>query len=1333
MHPFLFTLSTTSGTHFSTEGGTQQGLALGPLRKGMTETRTVTIVNRSPFAIELGAMTPSRSLQALSRLPLRIEGSSSQEVSFARTSDQPGTIEEGIGFTFRSVENAANLSTAEIRVRSEIVDAASFSISHVGQDIRAGANLRFEPEALHPTCNTFRHKRILIANTGSDDLAVAISFEGAAWTNSNSGYASMSPRTVLPGQTGQTDFEFYPCRAGVKSSTAVVVISVPARPELAPETIRIGLWGEALARPSVNLDSSGYLHISNSYVNPNNPIALGFASSDPIRRYEVSLSNTGTRPISLTSFTIGGGLTVESAPTSLAAGARGTVIISGANTSSAIQTDLKFSAALTEYPSITASWTVGVIGAWDSPQPNLADDLRLTDSDGVVYPLSQAFTLGPVPHLSPQKAWSLSLTNVGRHAIVFPSISNRPGPSTSLTSPYPAILAPQQSIPISLTTTHSVIGELSAQQSAIAAYRVAPTISTPISLSWRLPVVAQASGNFVFDTRSLTTGLIDGEIHLTGSCTDGAEADLIVQNEPARKIPCSGGRFSYRSLTAEGTYPHIDTMSASISFYDPSVVPSYRRTESLTFYRRPKLLDFPRGVALEDTSGGGALRSRTDRTLIIYNTNVTSAREIAEYYATRRGVPASRICGAPIAPGIYASMEEYAGAKAHILRSCVCPVAATYNPAINCATATGPELQKLTQIDNLVFIRGWPTRITFNHEEPSLDAFMSIDLFSHADGRWGPYHTSWGRIDGLTVESAKRLIDRAIEGEQIGLSAKIATQADPLSYAMRYGDNPRASCQANLDGTGPWQYDTCDVDFESAGRVPGNTDSSSPALVPGLSLFFGTNPFPNNQNAFNGDWNTMLKWRRSAAPCTPLCKDLPSAADRVACRAASVDFFREINSSCLGGAPGLAGQQVRSWPVPMLGFLPNGFDGPGDGSVESVPIEMINTSSDPQSNDFYLRLGAPDVVESPRCRSSTGAEIECASRIPLNVWREAPLVTTPIADGSGTLALTLKMKVRNRNHGGGSMTFEFTPSSAFGAWHQLPSLTAALDLSETRAEWQDVSIPLTWTNRSVGESIYHVTMRWRSQMTTRGFVEIDDFRLVSSDGTDLFGEQVSSFKEPHTTLASGTWATILLERLGATAWWGSGSHYLTGGFAFGNHRRLRALLLSGSTLGEAVSSAGAIHSGLLFGDPLYRPAGARLDLRDSTYRLSTTESEPWETNRFDPTANILSRYVVRGSSNAALDAPIDMIAFNGTRNDAETTWSIAVCEEGRDVRYCDTLNKWREVKTGTGAVRDLTSSELTLRGLMPNVSSSHAMNIRLTVKTPRNPELRDYLGIDYQP
>jgi hypothetical protein len=1143
----------------------------------------------------------------------------------------------------------------------------------------------------------------------------------------------MSPRTVRPGETGQTDFEFYPCRAGVKSSTAVLVISVPSRPDIPQETIRIGLWAEAIAPPSINLDSNSYLHISNSYVNPNYPIALGFASSDPVRRYELSLSNPGTRTVSFNSFTIGGGLTVESAPSSLAPGGRGSVVISGANTSSAIQTELRFVAGIIDYPTITQSFTVTAIGAWDTPQPNLAEDLTLTDSAGAVYPLSQAFALGPVPHQSASKTWNYSLTNVGRQSIVLLNGSNRPGSNTTLSVAYPTVLAPQQSVPLSLSTVHSVIGELSAQHSALAAYRVAPSVSAPISLTWKLPVVAQPSGNFVLDPKILTTGLIDGEVNLSGTCTDGAEADLVLANDPALKIQCWGGRFSYRSQGVEAKVPNLELIPVSLSFYDPNVPVSYRRTESLTFFRRPKLLDFPSGVALEETSGVGAPRPRTDRTLILYNTNVSSAREVAEYYATQRGVPASRICGAPIAPGIYASMEEYAGAKAHILRNCICPIAATYNSGINCATATAPELQKITQIDNLVFIRGWPTRLTFHHEEPSLDAYMSSDLFSYSDGRWGPYHTSWGRIDGLSVESAKRLIDRAIEGERIGLAGKIATQGAPLSYAMRYGANPRASCQANLDGTAPWQYDSCDVDYESAGRVPGNSDSSSPTLVPGLSLFFGTNPWPNNQNAFNGDWNTLLKWRRSSTPCTPLCKDLPTEPERVACRTTSQDFFHEINSSCLGGAPGLAGQQVRSWPVTVLGFLPNGFDGPGDGSVESVPLEMINTSTDPQTNDFYLRLGAPDVVDSPLCRSTTGAETECASRIPLNVYRETPLVTTPAADSSGTLAVTLKMRVRNRNPGGGSMNFEFTPSSAFGSWHQLPALTARLDLSETRSEWQDVSIPLTWSNRSAGETIYHVTMRWQSQMTTRGFLEIDDFRLVSVDGTNLFGEQVSSFKEPHTTLAHGTWATILLERLGATAWWGSSSHYITSGFAFGNHTRLRSMFLGGSTLGEAVSSAGKIHSGLFFGDPLYRPAGARIDLRDSAYRLSTSESEPWQTNRFDPTSDVVSRYVVRGSSNPALDAPLDMIAFNGTQNDAETTWSIAVCEEARDVRYCDSLNKWKDVKTGTGAVRDLTPSQLTLRAIMPDVSNTHAMNIRLTVKTPRIPELRDYLGLEYRP
>ena len=62
--------------------------------------------------------------------------------------------------------------------------------------------------------------------------------------------------------------------------------------------------------------------------------------------------------------------------------------------------------------------------------------------------------------------------------------------------------------------------------------------------------------------------------------------------------------------------------------------------------------------------------------------------------------------------------------------------------------------------------------------------------------------------------------------------------------------------------------------------------------------------------------------------------------------------------------------------------------------------------------------------------------------------------------------------------------------------------------------------------------------------------------------------------------------------MGAIAWWGSSSHFDYGGGAFfrGNGPEgIATALLGGRTLGEALAYEGTGSSGLVFGDPLYRP------------------------------------------------------------------------------------------------------------------------------------------------
>ena len=70
----------------------------------------------------------------------------------------------------------------------------------------------------------------------------------------------------------------------------------------------------------------------------------------------------------------------------------------------------------------------------------------------------------------------------------------------------------------------------------------------------------------------------------------------------------------------------------------------------------------------------------------------------------------------------------------------------------------------------------------------------------------------------------------------------------------------------------------------------------------------------NGHTGFDG-FGTMTNWRKSGASCNPLCADQ-------GCSTRTFDYFGELDSSCVGGAPGLMGFQLRSYPVSYYGFYP---------------------------------------------------------------------------------------------------------------------------------------------------------------------------------------------------------------------------------------------------------------------------------------------------------------------------------------------------------------------------------------------------------------------------
>src|SRR3989338_10879014 len=59
----------------------------------------------------------------------------------------------------------------------------------------------------------------------------------------------------------------------------------------------------------------------------------------------------------------------------------------------------------------------------------------------------------------------------------------------------------------------------------------------------------------------------------------------------------------------------------------------------------------------------------TDNTLILYNENALDSKEIAEYYATKRGISFSQICPIKVPTGMYAEKKHLYGARRKVISS----------------------------------------------------------------------------------------------------------------------------------------------------------------------------------------------------------------------------------------------------------------------------------------------------------------------------------------------------------------------------------------------------------------------------------------------------------------------------------------------------------------------------------------------------------------------------------------------------------------------------------------------------------------------------------------
>ena len=798
-------------------------------------------------------------------------------------------------------------------------------------------------------------------------------------------------------------------------------------------------------------------------------------------------------------------------------------------------------------------------------------------------------------------------------------------------------------------------------------------------------------------------------------------------------IPCVSNAYDYRIATSELGDNKYYAFEVSLRFYPPGSPYKSISTQQLKLVvpRRPDISDFPNGTA----NAPSPYRNDSECALVLYNTNVTTAADVANYYAQQRSIPNSNVCGVPFVPGLYASDGEYQGVKRKILRDCVCPLAKKYDSTIDCATVTPSKLQRTTRIDTLVYIRGWPARLLSDPEEPSLDAYMTHDLFADTADGVSPYAVSFGRIDGVTAERAKLLVDRAKAGERLGLHGNVLTESRPIMYGLRYGDSLTTECKENLEGRQVWDPARCKVGFEGTGLVPGSPGSQLVnKIIPNVQMFMGGDPTPNGQDAFNGFWDGFLMWRKNSSACEPLCRNLPTSEERTACRTSSTDVFKELNTSCVGAAPGLIGQQVRSYVVNHFGFFPPGYQSEFFGSTENAPPELVPTGSLGEETDYTLRFGMRDAVSNPVCFDVNGSLFSCEERLPLSMSRTyVPL--RPIAITNGALSLSVSADIRNKANPGGGLAIRVLPILDDGTTLNAGSLPVLLD--SARATPQRLTSQVSWSGVPTGRSVAKLMIDWRSSLNSRGFFEVDNLQVANSLGESLLSPSDSAFAGYHEKLTSGSWATVALERLGATAWWGSGSHFKTSGNAFSNHALLFDALVRGKKLGEAVHRGERIHSGHIFGDPLFSPAGADITVASAKMKFRhNVRSSTWDLGELsvapDRAVGDYGDYWMQvvGPSDPMLSSELQVVAFNG---DYPTSWEVDVCRDSRGPRYCDLDKSWQAVTSGVGPFRVPTSIGRTLGSTIPDITKATKMTLRVTVRAGTNPALRSYQLFQYTP
>ena len=679
-----------------------------------------------------------------------------------------------------------------------------------------------------------------------------------------------------------------------------------------------------------------------------------------------------------------------------------------------------------------------------------------------------------------------------------------------------------------------------------------------------------------------------------------------------------------------------------------------------------------------------ALAVRND-VLIIVNDNSIDSPQIGNYYAQQRDIDPTNIVHVNVPDSYFISWDDFRSLRDQLIRfmqlntldaPALTPEVCTDGEPPYYCSASMDQLRAHTKIRYLVTTRGVPTRMTvdgstlFSPNAPtSVDNYLKywlINYFSDdvklafnereiafGDGRSMrtvqpaiDRELIVGRIDGLDLNAARELVDRAIAVESTGIygnwygstkfwswkNANTRKAIYPKSgrsvlgwrYALGLWGEDRGECFDYLNFSGFLTQGKaptyCRVQFNDDNdpalqtnqgvnySAPGSARSRIPQVIDAL----GYQGWLDGQASL-GSFATLLNWRKNTACTVTLCDN---AADPAACQANSSDFFSELNTDCVGVADGFMAYNHSSYPVSYLTIWPtnwfqststgsSGWNDGGHGDVNQLAFpEVRNDEGFDDNHSLWFRN--TDQVVSPLCYASSDfsevATVPCVDQRRVVLSQKITL-TPQVIDLNSPQTYRVSLRYRTSN-----IASTVTLRARFFV-HETGTGNALIDYGvQTLASLTPVDTG--WTSAEVLftlDPLLHSTNSYDGIKITfdtpnafAGDLGID---VVSIKEIPAGSELVSngSFSQGHRQVASGDHAATFLNRLGGVATWGSVSHHQSGGSAFAsNGLESMVYFLRGLPLGDAVWFNESNNSGLLYGDPLYSPVSVRLNPFDNS-------------------------------------------------------------------------------------------------------------------------------------